>query len=236
MNYITLNLRGTIFTVEHEFINANLKLSSPLLQLNESSKYYKIERKEFYFNKSAVVFDAVLDYLDNGSLHVPGNVCTTKFQKDLDFWGVPHSKIEKCCWNVFYRTQEDVATLEKLLDHIKVDKPTGSAPPIEHADDNCCSKAHIYSVLTYYTTTCGKIWYAILCTVILLSTFLFVMMTVPAFRVPVDNIKTYNLSVPSNTAFMYYTTEPHPAVVILDNACNVIFTVDWLIRFVCAPK
>ncbi|XP_033748605.1 potassium voltage-gated channel subfamily C member 3-like [Pecten maximus] len=236
MNYITLNVRGTIFIVEQTFVNENLKPSSPLFDLNENSKYYNRERDEFYFNRSALVFDAVLDYLATGSLHVPGNVCPGKFQRDLDFWGVPNHKIEKCCWNVLYRADEDIATIEKLLNHISCDSTTRRDQVSEHAAVNCCSRSSIYSVLTDNSTNGGKVWYGVLCVTILLSTFLFVIVSVPAFRVPVDNTKTYPYSVPSNTAFMYYTTRPHYAVVVLDSACNIIFTVDWLIRFFCAPS
>ncbi|OWF42689.1 potassium voltage-gated channel protein Shaw-like [Mizuhopecten yessoensis] len=241
MGYITLNVRGTIFVVEQDFVNVSVKSHSPLAQLNDSSKYYNREKDEFYFNKSAVVFDAVLDYLDTGNLHVPGNVCTEKFQSDLEFWGIPQCKLGKCCWKVFYRTEEDVTTMDTLLSHMPCDAihthRTGhlQLPELDEPVSGC-SRSCIYSALNDNSTRIGKVWYGVLCVTILLSTFLFIMATVPSFRVKLDTTKTYPYSVTSNTAFMYWSTRPHYATVALDSACNVIFMIDWLVRFFCAPS
>ncbi|XP_060084435.1 potassium voltage-gated channel subfamily C member 3-like [Ylistrum balloti] len=238
MKYFTLNLRGTIFVVEEDFIHDyELKTNSPLAQLNESSKYYNKDRDEFYFNRSSSMFDAVLDYLATGSLHIPGNICAERFQKELEFWGIPTYKLEKCCWRSFYGSAEDVATLDKLLCHIPCESlRTNGTIQLPERSESGCSKSNVYRILTDNTTNSGKVWYGIMCVTILLSTFLFVVMTVPAFRVPVDTTKSYPYSVTSNTALMYYITRPHYAVVAIDTACNVIFMVDWLVRFFCAPS
>ncbi|XP_069134965.1 potassium voltage-gated channel protein egl-36-like [Argopecten irradians] len=240
MDFVTLNLRGRTFLFDKTCIGDKLLQNSLLLHLDETSPSFLPERNEFYFNRNADIFDCVLEYLSRGSVHVPRNICTVVIKADLAFWGVPLERIDLCCWKSFYQTEEDVSGIKSLLDYIPSDDPqhgmhqrSESLVPVK---TNCCSSLKIHITNLYHRSTCsGKVWYAIQCVVILLSTAYSILSTVSIFRVPVKDLPPYPYAITSAKMVEYWSTQVHPAVVIADAVCNLFLMLDWIFRF-CLAK
>lgn len=112
---ISINLRGTVFLVPKWSLEKAPR-NSPLSLLSKESCHYIKATDQFYFDRSPIVFEQILDYLSRGELHIPNHVCSHSVKTELDFWGIPISSLHKCCWKVFYRTEKELSILEKLVD------------------------------------------------------------------------------------------------------------------------
>ncbi|XP_033746915.1 potassium voltage-gated channel subfamily C member 2-like [Pecten maximus] len=236
MDFVTLNLRGTTFLFDKTCIGDKLLEDSPLLHLDETSPCFLHARNEYYFNRNADIFDSVLEYLSRGSVHVPRNICTVVIKADLEFWGIPEGRVDLCCWKSFYQTEEDVAGIKALVDHIPCDDTQhvvcqSSTPVLDGNSHRCSILEMSISNLYNRATLAGKVWYFIQCVAILLSTGYSILSTVFIFRIPVNDTGPYPYAVTSAKMRLFWSTRVHPAFVITDAVCNLPLMMDWIFRF-----
>ena len=77
---------------------------------------------EIYMNRSARLFDAVLDFTETGELHFSHNVCTDVIQSEIRFWGIPERALSSCCYErlvsqvILDRKHAEVATRWRWLE------------------------------------------------------------------------------------------------------------------------
>lgn len=45
-----------------------------------------------------IYFQAILNFLRTGELHLPTFICGPCAKTELEFWGVEEHWIERCCW------------------------------------------------------------------------------------------------------------------------------------------
>ena len=63
---------------------------------------------------SFFLFQAVLNYLRTGELHLPSYVCGPAAKTELTYWGVPPHKIERCCWTNYSEWNTTLEALQRL--------------------------------------------------------------------------------------------------------------------------
>lgn len=92
---IRVENRGVIFIIKKDKL---CKYPQTLMaSLDHSSEYYDVDNDRYIFDQNPLVFHAILDFYNYGELHVPNSVCPQLLQKELEFWRIYPSHLEKCC-------------------------------------------------------------------------------------------------------------------------------------------
>lgn len=63
------------------------------------------EKLEFVVDRPSDSFGAILAFYQTGQLHMPNNVCPGAFRCELEYWGIPDSNLQQCC---YYRYVDSV--------------------------------------------------------------------------------------------------------------------------------
>ncbi|XP_053129647.1 potassium voltage-gated channel subfamily C member 3-like isoform X2 [Hemicordylus capensis] len=62
---------------------------------------YDPSNQEFFFDRSAMLFDEVLNYYRTQHLHCPEGTCRSVFEEELAFWEISDAPLASCCWQKF---------------------------------------------------------------------------------------------------------------------------------------
>ncbi|WAR15479.1 KCNB2-like protein [Mya arenaria] len=84
-------IKGTLFDMEHSTDNSNEKLSNS---------------SEIYISRPAECFAAIFAFCQTEELHMPTHVCPLAFKRELEYWNIQPTELEKCCQ---YRTSSITA-------------------------------------------------------------------------------------------------------------------------------
>ena len=87
---------------------------SKLANIEKLTQHYRTDKNEYYFDRSAIAFEIVLNFYRLGQLHPPTNVCSVLLKKELQYWGISDYLIEECCWLHYNSHMKKVKTLEKF--------------------------------------------------------------------------------------------------------------------------
>uniref|UniRef100_A0A8R1HXR6 Ion_trans domain-containing protein n=1 Tax=Caenorhabditis japonica TaxID=281687 RepID=A0A8R1HXR6_CAEJA len=76
-------------------------------------------QEEYYFERSAILFDSIFKYYAAGQLHRPLDVCPQEFSAELAYWKINDGLMSNCCWrgyNMSASLEELVAPKEKKIE------------------------------------------------------------------------------------------------------------------------
>ena len=118
---IILNVGG----VRYQTFRATLKgvPGSRLNDLAENGKFFDEQRQEFFFDRSAVLFEYILNYYRTGELHFGEHICPSQVRKELEFWQIPETEMDDCCWLRYSQANqldERRGDLRHLVDEAKL--------------------------------------------------------------------------------------------------------------------
>ena len=69
---------------------------------------------EFHFRRQNTCTTCILDYFVGDTLHMPYDLCPTKFTEEITFWGIQENEIGLCCYNKYVSFFEDKEALKML--------------------------------------------------------------------------------------------------------------------------
>jgi len=99
-----VNLSGRQFLVSRR---AFLKISD-VVKANAVRCFNKsLGMDEYFLTRDANCFLAVLDFIENGELHMPKAVCPFSFKRELEFWKIKKENMETCCRRQLYCTENE---------------------------------------------------------------------------------------------------------------------------------
>lgn len=55
------------------------------------------QTEEYYFERSPIIFEYIIDFYITGKLHRPMDVCPIRLRYELDYWRIPISSMSPCC-------------------------------------------------------------------------------------------------------------------------------------------
>ncbi|XP_033747054.1 potassium voltage-gated channel subfamily C member 1-like [Pecten maximus] len=113
---IHINLRGTRFSTTRSTLS-RLPVSIP----EDERGIYDASNNEYFFNRNPGIFHEILDYCETGRLHLPENVCSQSSREELAFWGIPQDCVQQCCWKAFYKIDDEMDVLDKLLRYLPLE-------------------------------------------------------------------------------------------------------------------
>ena len=143
----TLSLRGISVQVSKDILQelpkhsvfTNLvynQHSCDLADILESDRYDVI----IDINRSASLFYHILDYIENGELHYPQNVCSAVILKELAFWGYSESDLAPCCLDRVLEEREKDCKYNMIAEEWVYFKGTAELLHTEERLDRTCEK------------------------------------------------------------------------------------------------
>ncbi|XP_046336388.2 potassium voltage-gated channel subfamily D member 1-like [Haliotis rufescens] len=169
---ITVNVSGRRFEIGRDVLSRFP--DSTLGRLTSSTQ------KEVFYQRPTSVFKSVLGYHQTGHLHIPASMCLGAVQEELEYWGFGVDDVEPCCRRAlsgFHRQQHDVREFEKetrLLFTESKRQATSTFAKGRHC---------LWRIMNQpFSSNIAKVYFLISCLVIVTSTLLIVLGTLPYFK------------------------------------------------------
>ncbi|KAJ7994480.1 hypothetical protein DPEC_G00249690 [Dallia pectoralis] len=90
-----------------------LRLCSDLDDISRLCDDYDESRREFFFDRNPAAFRVILNFLAAGKLRLLRELCAVSLHDELDYWGVDHAHMERCCRRRLLTRVEEVAERER---------------------------------------------------------------------------------------------------------------------------
>ncbi|KAL1007761.1 hypothetical protein UPYG_G00091280 [Umbra pygmaea] len=86
-----------------------LRLCSSLEDIVKLCDDYDETRREFFFDRNPAAFRVILNFLAAGKLRLLRELCAVSLHDELNYWGVDHAHMERCCRRRMLTRVEEVA-------------------------------------------------------------------------------------------------------------------------------
>ncbi|XP_050408320.1 potassium voltage-gated channel protein egl-36 [Patella vulgata] len=233
---VRINIGGQLFVTRQSRLNKFP--GSRLSRLNKDSDEFEEESGEYYFDRDPALFSPIMNLYRNHGLHLPKHVCGSYMLQELQFWEIPEELVSECCWKVLYKVErnENLAeAMQKMADSAKF----ACLSPSDAQRRYCRWKHAMWMLLSRPRSSFpGKIFNSLYLLMVLVSVFVFVSNTHPAFRIErifnFTNPQPY-ININNSIYLMFYNTVPHPSLVYVDVICAIFFTLEWLLSFFTTP-
>ncbi|VDN60763.1 unnamed protein product [Dracunculus medinensis] len=207
---LLINISGRRFET---WRNTLEKFPETLLGSNEKEFFYDEDSCEYFFDRDPDIFRHILTFYRTGKLHYPKQECLVAYEEELSFFGIMPDLISDCCYEDYKdkkRENQERLMEERLESADKKKKNLSFQEKMWAAFEN----PHTSSVaLVFYYVTGFFIAVSVLCNII---------ETVPCKYV----ISGSNISCGDLYEKQFF---------VLDTACVVIFTVEYMARLFAAP-
>ncbi|XP_071178502.1 potassium voltage-gated channel protein Shaw-like isoform X1 [Mytilus edulis] len=243
---VKINVGGQLFQTYRSTLQ-NIPRTR-LSELETTSPNYDTETKSYFFDRNPAIFQCVLDFYRDGVMHIPRDVCVRQIENDLSFWGLAFSNLADCCRRYLEESLNDIASYEALIDEVRnVPKHLYSvhSKTYNHYDYSSW-RIRLWEFLDDFTSSkCSKIWHAVYMILVMISIISFFCATLEECRVSLDE-SIYRFGSTTNTTHEITSDEipkikkllntvPHPVLQIIELACLIFFTVEFVFRFVVCP-
>lgn len=154
---LTLDISGTVFKTRISTLQTIPESRLAQLVITQKGR----AEKSIFFDRDPRCFFAILNAYRDGELHTPKDICPQRFRKELDFWKIPLHLLAPCCWETYYKSEEDLSVTAVLLQRYQLRKC--SRNKVENTDENLiCQSPSIQKVLGKQETGKGnkpsKLW------------------------------------------------------------------------------
>lgn len=82
-----------------------VKSHSELMSLCDD---YNLAKNEFFFDRNATSFNAILNFYRTRVLHLVEDMCVVAFKDDMDYWGINELYLHPCCQQRYHQRKEMV--------------------------------------------------------------------------------------------------------------------------------
>uniref|UniRef100_A0A7E4USD6 BTB domain-containing protein n=1 Tax=Panagrellus redivivus TaxID=6233 RepID=A0A7E4USD6_PANRE len=229
---IRFNVGGSSYCCKTSTLKARLtdtKLSRFVCCTHEArlclcDAYFE-DTHQYYFERPPKLFDTIYKYYATGALHRPLDVCEVEFYMELAFWRIPESQISPCCWP---RHQALSDSMEDLT--INTKKRNSENGPI---------RERMYHFFEGDGSFGSTVFTAVSIGFVLISVLGLVLGSIHEFQVPIHkkgNVSKRVIVTEQNATMPGIIWEPHPFFNHLETVCIIWFTIEYLLRFLVAPK
>ncbi|XP_045163716.2 potassium voltage-gated channel subfamily B member 2-like [Mercenaria mercenaria] len=181
MTRVKINVSGTHFEFDRTILG--------IREYDTLTKMCKDAEKEdkpldFFVDRPSDCFAAVLSYYQTDELHLPASVCPKAFRKELRYWGVAETDLDKCCLYRYYTFFDDYDTHEKFRKETAIqDLRDGLSIPIYTDSKVSRLRRKIWKVIDFKeNTVIAKIYLALVFLMVLLCIVTLAFSTVPSFQ------------------------------------------------------
>ncbi|CAB3397623.1 unnamed protein product [Caenorhabditis bovis] len=215
---IIVNVGGRRARLNPEIITRRLATSrlavfcekSHVERLTDCDAYFE-STAEYYFERSPIIFEYVVDFYTTGKLHRPMDICPIRLRYELDYWRIPTPFMSPCCVleennNVTSRIQGEKAYVDSSM-------PSSSFEKVVLGPQ----RLKLYRLMENPRSSFGaKVFSISSAAFVLLSLLGLVLSSMPELQ---DAHK-----------------EPHYLLRWLELLCMVYFTIEYIARLLVNPK
>jgi len=184
--------------------------------------YYDKLVPEYFFDRNPENFSSILDIYRTNMFHLTSTGCALVLQKDLEYWGIDELMMEPCCALKYYPEIETCVN-EKQGDLKQKHKEKELAEDENFGDSTpALIRSWLWNVMEYpWTSKTAQFNAFFSLGMVIVSTLTFILSTLEDFKedFEIDPDSLFNL-----------TLEYIDAIVI------IFFTIEYSIRFICAPR
>uniref|UniRef100_A0A914XDC6 Uncharacterized protein n=1 Tax=Plectus sambesii TaxID=2011161 RepID=A0A914XDC6_9BILA len=235
--FLRLNIGGTPYLILTEalLLNEHSGFLSKFVQLPHSARLtvadaYLEQTREYYFQRSPVVFDAIYQFYAAGVVHRPPEVCPASFLAELEFWNIHTAHVGSCCADVVPREKQEEKEEERVDDHTFDKLAFGNL------------RRKMWTFLeSPGSSTASKIFELSSTLFVFISVMGLSLGTIPDFQV-IQYMHPHNetMLLPNGEVTVVEKVEQvrveHPAFVFTERICIAFFTVEYIMRFFAAPR
>ncbi|VDO37534.1 unnamed protein product, partial [Onchocerca flexuosa] len=123
--FLRLNIGGTHFLIRNETVlNRKTGLLSLIVRWPHEKRIpladaYLENTKEYYFERSASLFNVIYQFYLTGSIHLPENLCLKDVLNELDYWCIaPDKYLAECCCFGINTDQLDLIKSNPEMDQV----------------------------------------------------------------------------------------------------------------------
>ncbi|KAL5102943.1 Potassium voltage-gated channel protein Shab [Taenia crassiceps] len=202
---------------------------------------YNLAKNEFFFDRNATSFDAILNFYRTRVLHLVEDMCVVAFKDDMDYWGINELYLHPCCQQRYHQRKEMVE------DEIKKEELSLRWLQDEEGmhGNNSISKTRlkIWQIVEkpHYSMT-ARIFAVVSIVFIIISTVSLTIGTLPQFQPNITELRQ------SPDLFLSWCQEvsgsenvddivcENPYLKIVEFICIAWFTLEYLIRLWACPN
>nr|KAG5708101.1 hypothetical protein BaRGS_002837 [Batillaria attramentaria] len=183
---VIFNVGGQVF----ETYRTTLKRfkSSFFADDDKMRAYFRPAHGDYFFDRDATAFGAVLNYLRTGELHVPTTMCGPALQTELEFWGIDELDIERCCWTQYNTWKTQSRSLEKL-EYDRKFSTTQNLDMLRAKSETCWGRTRATMWRFLQDPGLAYAWVSII--FVFVSIFSFCAETHPVFRVKPHEVREF---------------------------------------------
>ncbi|CAI4231997.1 unnamed protein product [Auanema sp. JU1783] len=206
---LAINISGRKFET---WKNTLEKFPETLLGSNEKEFFYDEDTGEYFFDRDPDLFRHILTFYRTGKLHYPRHECLVAYDEELSFFGIMPDLISDCCYEDYKDKKRE--NQERLIEEtIEPGHATKLKMNFQEKLWTAFENPHSTSIsLVFYYVTGFFIAVSVMCNII---------ETIPCWYVN-------DLPVSCGDAY-------EKQFFVLDTACVIIFTVEYLLRLYAAP-
>ncbi|GMR48556.1 hypothetical protein PMAYCL1PPCAC_18751 [Pristionchus mayeri] len=207
---LSINISGRKFET---WKNTLEKFPETLLGSNEKEFFYDEETGEYFFDRDPDIFRHILTFYRTGKLHYPRHECLVAYDEELSFFGIMPDLISDCCYEDYKdkKRENQERLIEERLETIESTKIKQS---LQESMWAAFENPHTSSIaLVFYYVTGFFIAVSVMCNII---------ETIPCH---------YHQDGSTQSCGELYEKQ----FFVLDTACVIIFTIEYLLRLYAAP-
>ncbi|XP_069134484.1 potassium voltage-gated channel protein Shaw-like [Argopecten irradians] len=229
---IHLNLRGTRFSTTRSTLS-RLPVAIP----EDERGVYDEHHNEYFFNRNPTIFQEILDYCETGRLHLPENVCSQSSREELAFWGIPQDSIQQCCWKAFYKVDDEMDVLGKLLKYLPLEKGSTRSRFRSSAFGTC--QSNLWRFLHDWTySSAAKVWRIVMIVTVLASLLSFMLESEKSLRIfyPINALYHNSTGNVTGVPDIIYGYKSKAWIAFTNIVTNTILTIELTLRIIVCPN
>ncbi|OWF53702.1 potassium voltage-gated channel subfamily C member 3-like [Mizuhopecten yessoensis] len=234
--YVNLNVGGVLFRTSQRTLSniSDTKLSN----LQKSDPNYNAAKDEYFFDRNSAIFPWILDCFRHREMHIPRSFCAVVVQDELLYWGLKDSRLSDCCMKTYLDSLDEIATNEILL------REFNEIPMDVYAVESSINgKSSCRTIIWNFmdkpqSSRWAQVWSYAYLTLTALSILTFFIETLPEGRVRIthDNGTFVDTDISNHKIRLLVTTEPHPALMVIDVFCMIFFSIEFIVRLIVCPR
>jgi len=203
---ILLNISGHKFKCMRSILN---KYPKTLLGSNELDYYFDDKLQEYFFERDPKIFRHILNFYRTGKLHYPKSECLTLYEQELALFGIQTDKISDCCYEL--HEEKILQNDERIQMELKINNKPKRKLNLTRREALWKAfedpKSSILSIVLYYVTG--------------------FFITISVLANIIETVHLDNKIIGHKFKDIFF---------VLDTACVLIFTFEFLLRLYSAPN
>ncbi|XP_019618231.1 PREDICTED: potassium voltage-gated channel protein Shal-like [Branchiostoma belcheri] len=210
---LNLNVGGTHYEVSKSLVDM---YPDTLLGSREKECFYDDARKEYVFDRDPDIFRHILNYYRTGTLHYPENEGLVKYEEELSFFGLDCSDLEEmlgpCCREVYFDKKETLIKVNSRNEDENISDQDRTLRErlwlsIENPGRDACGTSFFYVMLFFITVSIAS-----------------------------NVLETIYCRGVGREEWMYCGDRYPRSFYVVESACAILFTLEYIIRFYSTPE